>query len=124
MNDPIIARFAQACGAVAALDLRVDLVEGGRQVVGTVPMPFCLVGRDDACDVTLTDPDVNPRHAWLQVVGGRIFVVDLGSRTGLGWLGPVSGSGWLDVDMPVQIGPFLLRVCSPVSPRPVPFPHN
>ncbi len=117
MKDPIIARYAEACGATAPLDLRVDPVEGGRRVVGTIQMPFALVGRDDACDVTLTDPEVNPRHAWLQVVGGRVFLVDLGSRAGLEWPGQGIGSAWLDVGVPVRIGPFQLRLCSPVSSR-------
>jgi len=122
VTDPIISRFGEACGAIAPLDLAVDLVDGQRQVKGTVRMPFSLIGRDDACDVTLADPEVNPRHAWLQVVGGRVLAVDLGSRNGLGWPGQGTGSGWLDVGVPVRIGPFQLRLCSPVATQPVRFP--
>lgn len=122
MKDPIISKFAEACGATAPLDLRVDLADGGRAAEGSVSMPFTLVGRDDACDVTLADAEVNPRHAWLQVVNGRLLAVDLGSRTGLRWPGHATGSGWLDVGTPVQIGPFRLRLCSPVSSRPGHFP--
>ena len=29
VNDPVISRFAEACGATAPLDLRVDAGEGG-----------------------------------------------------------------------------------------------
>src|SRR5207248_1840093 len=72
VSDPLIDRFADACGATGPLDLRVDLAEGGVLAEGSVAQPFSLVGRDDACDVTLTDPEVNPRHAWLQVLGGRV----------------------------------------------------
>jgi pSer/pThr/pTyr-binding forkhead associated (FHA) protein len=122
VKDPIISKFAEACDATAPLDLRVDLADGGRAAEGSVPMPFTLVGRDDACDVTLADAEVNPRHAWLQVVAGRVLAVDLGSRTGLRWPGQATGSGWLDVGTPVQIGPFHLRICSPVSSRPGHFP--
>lgn len=122
VKDPIIARFAEACGATAPLALRVDLVDVGRRAEGSVAMPFSLVGRDDACDVTLTDPEVNPRHAWLQVIAGRVLAVDLGSRAGLGWPGQGAGSGWLDVGVPVRIGPFQLRLCSGVSSRPSSFP--
>src|SRR5947208_9763460 len=85
VTDPLITRFAEACGAAGPLDLRVELAVGGTLAEGTVHQPFTLVGRDDACDVTLSDPEVNPRHTWLQVLGGRVFAVDLGSRTGLGW---------------------------------------
>ncbi|MBY0460282.1 MAG: FHA domain-containing protein, partial [Gemmataceae bacterium] len=71
---------------------------------------FTLVGRDESCDVTLSDPDINPRHAWLQVLGGRVFALDLGSRTGLVWPGGGRGSGWLDSGTTVKVGPFLLRL--------------
>ncbi len=124
MNDPIINRFAEACGAAGPLDLQVDLVDGGVLARGTVEMPFTLVGRDDACDVTLTDAEVNPRHCWLQVIGGRVFAIDLGSRTGLRWPDGGCGSGWLEVGHPVRIGPFTLDLRSPVSLRPVPFPRG
>src|SRR4051794_23634396 len=76
VSDPLITRFADQCGATDPLDLRVDLADGSVLAEGTVRQPFALVGRDDACDVTLTDPDVNPRHVWLQTVGGREFAVD------------------------------------------------
>jgi pSer/pThr/pTyr-binding forkhead associated (FHA) protein len=124
MKDPVISRFAEACSATAPLDMRVDLADGGLLAEGTVPMPFSLVGRDDACDVTLTDAEVNPRHTWLQVIGGRVFAVDLGSRTGLNWPGGATGSGWLDVGVPVRIGPFQLLLRSPVAVHSVPFPHG
>ena len=79
MNDPLIARFAEVCGATDPLNLRVHLAEGGVLAEGIVQQPFTLVGRDDACDVTLSDPEVNPRHTWLQVLGGRVYAIDLGA---------------------------------------------
>lgn len=118
MNDPLIARFAEACGAAGPLNLRVDLAEGGVLAEGSVAMPFALVGRADACDVTLADPDVNPRHAWLQVVGGRVWAVDLGSRAGLVWPSGRIGSGWLDVGTPLRVGPFRVHLAEPVSRKP------
>jgi pSer/pThr/pTyr-binding forkhead associated (FHA) protein len=121
VSDPLITRFAEACGAAGPLDLRVDLAGGGVLAEGSVGQPFTLVGRDDACDVTLTDPEVNPRHAWLQVLGGRVFAVDLGSRTGVGWPDGLSGSGWLDMGTPIRIGPFRLALRAPVCERPTPF---
>jgi pSer/pThr/pTyr-binding forkhead associated (FHA) protein len=118
VNDPLIARFAEACGATGPLDLRVDLAGGGLLAEGSLDQPFTLVGRDDACDVTLSDPEINLRHAWVQVLGGRAFAVDLGSRTGLQWPSGGRGSGWLDVGTPVRIGPFLFRLRSPASDKP------
>lgn len=121
MNDPLIARFADACGATAPLDLRVDLVGGGVLAQGTIHQPFALVGRADACDVTLTDSEIDPQHVWLQVLGGRVYAVDLGSRTGLTWPNGARGSGWLDVSCPVRVGPFHLRLRAPASDRPSPY---
>lgn len=124
MNDPLIARFAEACGANGPLDLRVDLSGGGVLAEGSVAQPFTLVGRDDACDVTLSDPEVNMRHAWLQAIGGRVFAVDLGSHSGLVWSSGNRGSGWLDVDTPVRVGPFLLSLRTPPSDRPNSYPSG
>ncbi|HEY1186228.1 MAG TPA: FHA domain-containing protein [Gemmata sp.] len=121
MSDPLIARFAEACGATAPLHLRVDLVGGGVLAEGLLHQPFALVGRDDACDVTLSDPDVNPRHMWLQVLGGRVYALDLGSRTGVVWPSGVRGSGWLDPGTGAKLGPFLLRVRGPVAAPPSAF---
>ncbi|MCS6866305.1 MAG: FHA domain-containing protein [Gemmataceae bacterium] len=124
MNDPLIAQFKSACGATGPLQLRVDLADGTILAEGSVDQPFTLVGRDDACDVTLSDSEVNMRHAWLQVLGGHVFAVDLGSRTGLIWPGGTRGSNWLMVGRPVRIGPFLLHIQTAVSDEPSSFPTN
>jgi pSer/pThr/pTyr-binding forkhead associated (FHA) protein len=119
VDDPLIARFADACGVTGPLNLRVDLADGGVLAEGSVAQPFAVVGRDDACEVTLSDPEVSMRHAWLQALGGRVFAVDLGR--GLSWPGGGRGAGWLDVGTPVRIGPFLLSLLEPVSNRPTPY---
>lgn len=108
--DPLISRFADACGATGPLHLRVDLAGGGALAEGTVDQPFTLVGRDESCDVTLNDAEVNPRHAWLQVIGGRVFLADLGSRTGVLWPNGTRGSGWLEPGVPARLGPFHLNL--------------
>jgi pSer/pThr/pTyr-binding forkhead associated (FHA) protein len=122
VSDPLIARFADACGATGPLNLRVDLASGGVLAEGSVAQPFTLIGRDDACDVTLSDPEVNMRHAWLQVLGGRVFAVDLGSHSGLVWPGGTRGPGWLDVGTPVRIGPFHLSLRESPTDRPSSYP--
>jgi len=117
VNDPLIARFSEACGAAHPLNLRVGLADGGVLAEGSVQQPFTLIGRDEACDVTLSDPGVNPRHAWFQVVGGHVFAMDLGSRTGLVWPDGSTHSGWIDTRVPIRVGPFKLQLRSPVSDR-------
>ncbi|MBN9523934.1 FHA domain-containing protein [bacterium] len=115
MNDPLIARFADACGAGAPLDLRVGLADGGVLAEGTLHQPFTLVGRDEACDVTLSDPDVHPRHAWFQVLDGHVFAIDLGSRAGVVWPDGSRGPDWLDPGTAVKVGPFRVTLCKPVA---------
>jgi pSer/pThr/pTyr-binding forkhead associated (FHA) protein len=124
VNDPLIARFADACGATAPLDLRVGVADGGVLAEGRVHQPFTLIGRDDACDVTLSDPEVNPRHAWLQVVGGRVYALDLGSRAGLVWPDGATRSGWLDLDTPVRVGPFRVHLQKPAADAPAGVPAD
>ncbi|MDW8244051.1 MAG: FHA domain-containing protein [Thermogemmata sp.] len=113
MTDPILERFALACGARQPLVLRVDVAEGEKLAEGQIEMPFVLVGRDDACDVMLADPEMDPRHLWLQVLDGQVYAVDLGSRTGLRWSDGSQGSGWLELDRPLRVGPFVLRLQQP-----------
>lgn len=121
MNDPLISRFAEDCGADAPLNLRVES-NGSVLAEGTVQQPFTLLGRDDSCDVTLTDPEVNLRHAWLQVIGGRPFLIDLGSRTGLVWPTGPRSHGWLDVGTSVSVGPFHFMLRSSPSSQPTTWP--
>lgn len=121
MNDPLIARFAEACGATQPLNLRVALADGGVLAEGHLQQPFTLIGRDDACDVTLNDPEVNPRHAWFQVVSGHVYALDLGSRNGLVWPDATRRSGWLDAQVPVRVGPFQLQLRAGVSDRSPPL---
>jgi predicted component of type VI protein secretion system len=43
-----------------------------------------VIGRSDACEITIDDPDMwlSRRHANVRVSGGRIELVDLGTRNG------------------------------------------
>jgi anti-anti-sigma regulatory factor len=88
--------------------------------------PFALIGRDESCVCRLNHPDVSRRHAYLQAIYGRIFCVDLGSRTGTHWGDKARKSGWLDPGSPVRIGPHQVQVLDSIglgSPN-VPFPEH
>ena len=69
-TDPL--RFADACGAWAPLDLRIQLGNGTLLAEGTLDAPNAILGSTLECDVTLTAPEVSPRHAVLQMIGGRV----------------------------------------------------
>jgi hypothetical protein len=88
--------------------------------------PFALIGRDESCVCRLNHPDVSRRHAYLQAIFGRIFCIDLGSRTGAHWGDTPRKSGWLDPGTSVGIGPYQVQVTDSIglgSPT-VPFPEN
>jgi pSer/pThr/pTyr-binding forkhead associated (FHA) protein len=103
--DPIVS-FSEACGLVGALKIRLEGVESaGLDDFG----PYLVVGRRRLSDLRIDDPDVSRRHAYFQVVAGRIFCVDLGSRTGLDWDNGRQLVGWVDPSKGVAIGPARLR---------------
>src|SRR5947209_8935006 len=67
--------FLQACGASGPLHLSVEHAGAAERYV--LHQPFALVGGDPRADVRLTGGLVARRHAYLQVLGGRLVCVDL-----------------------------------------------
>jgi pSer/pThr/pTyr-binding forkhead associated (FHA) protein len=100
--------FLSSCGADGPL--RLDVTgPGPRQSVRCVfEQPCVMVGRDGGNDLRLDHENVSRRHAYLQLLGGRLFCVDLGSRTGLWWDRRTRPAGWLDA--PVHVGPYRLQL--------------
>lgn len=72
--------------------------------------PFAFVGRGRRADVPLEAPEVSPQHALLLAVGGRVFVLDLGSRAGVRWAAGPQSAGWLEPGDEVKVRPYTLRV--------------
>jgi len=115
--------FLSACGATGPL--AIDIIGPGRRAAER-PLffqPFVLIGRDGGADLVLDHDLVSRRHAYLQVIDGRIFWVDLDSRSGTtGPDGPAE-SGWLDAGQAIRIGPYEVRVSAPAAPGfPAPGP--
>jgi len=112
MSQHLTELFRTSCGASAPLEINVagpGRASGERYGFET---PFVLVGRHERSCLRLEDGEVSRRHAYLQQLGGRVFCVDLASRTGIRWEGKPRPSGWLRPEQRVQIGPFTLE---PVS---------
>jgi pSer/pThr/pTyr-binding forkhead associated (FHA) protein len=110
--------FLEACGGAS---LRVEVVAGGAPtgIVHDLDRPFAVVGRDADSDIRLDDPDVSRRHAYLQMVGGRVFCTDLRSRTGVHWTDGRRPWGWIDEGRPVRVGSLTFR---PLGVTPAPEP--
>ncbi|HKB02870.1 MAG TPA: FHA domain-containing protein [Gemmataceae bacterium] len=115
-NDPL-AEFARACGLAGPWRVIVrDVATEDREIV--LRQPFALVGRSRPRDVRVAAPAVSDRHAYLQVIAGRVYCVDLGSRSGVDWGQGDEVAGWLPADAEVRIGPFTLRIVLP-EPQPI-----
>jgi pSer/pThr/pTyr-binding forkhead associated (FHA) protein len=102
--------FRTSCGAASPLELNVSgpgWTGGERRVF---EQPFVLIGRHEHTSLRLEDAAVSRRHAYLQQLGGRVFCVDLGSRTGTRWGEESRPAGWLHPDQAIQIGPFTLEL--------------
>jgi pSer/pThr/pTyr-binding forkhead associated (FHA) protein len=99
--------FLTASGMTTPLHLDLDGPAPGRL---TLPQPFAVIGRHPQADVVLDDEQVSERHAYLQVVAGRVFCADLASRTGTHRPGTVGPAGWLGADPTVRIGPYTIRL--------------
>jgi anti-anti-sigma factor len=79
---------------------------------------FAVVGGSSDADVVLASSRVSFRHAYLQVVDGRVFCVDLGSKTGIYWGEERRYCGWISSGQTLRIGPYTLQVCGDApSPR-------
>ncbi|MFO0953206.1 MAG: FHA domain-containing protein [Isosphaeraceae bacterium] len=71
--------------------------------------PYVLIGRDDRADLVFDHDAVSRRHAFLQVVEGRLFFVDLESRTGTLVDGVSAEAGWCEAGQALAVGPYTLR---------------
>jgi pSer/pThr/pTyr-binding forkhead associated (FHA) protein len=118
--------FSVACGATGPLRLDVRGPAGRRR--RSFARPYALIGRAPGADVRLAASGIALRHAYLQLVGGRLACIDLGGGGGLYWDdGRPARSGWLDPGRAVRIGPYELRrpggASDPVAPE-APGPLN
>src|SRR5262249_28617175 len=107
-NDSLCADF----GMKTPVELDVTSPDGTRQR-HTFAQPHVVLGSDERATLCLADAAVSRRHAYLQVLGGRIFVVDLESRTGLTLDGIPVRSGWFDPGQRLVLGSYRLDNAGP-----------
>jgi pSer/pThr/pTyr-binding forkhead associated (FHA) protein len=106
--------FHENCG-ISSLNVSVEQLDAaGPPTVHCFPgRTHLLIGRDERNDLRLDDASVSKRHCYLQAVAGRIFCVDLASRTGLRWPSGPRPLGWLEWDEPLRIGETVIRIARP-----------
>jgi predicted component of type VI protein secretion system len=110
--------FQTACGAVAPISLRIEIPGTSAALSRKWDAAFVLIGSDPRCDLCLEHRVVSKFHAYLQVIGGRLFCIDLCSDSGTHWENGSEGSGWLDAEKAVGIGPFRIRPAVNEQARP------
>jgi pSer/pThr/pTyr-binding forkhead associated (FHA) protein len=123
MPESPLEFFRRACGLSKPLSLECEAL--GEPDVGPTQHrfdgPFVLIGRDPRSDLVLNHPQVSRRHAFFQAIAGRVFCIDLESRTNLYWEGESNPRtrGWLDQGCRVAIGSYGLR-CAGAEESPAP----
>lgn len=113
MWESAINLFRRACGLEAPWVLRCEEAGPDHEVEtrSRLALPFVLIGRDQDQGPPLSARDVSRRHALLQMIGGRLRVIDLQSRTGVEWENPIEapeGDRYLEAGQVIRIGPYRL----------------
>jgi len=116
MSQRNIEQFLRACQAPAQWELEATVAGGQSAGQVTAGQPFALIGRDAANDLCLDDPRISQRHVYVQMIGGRLFCVDMGSRSGIRCAGVQGTSGWLNPGQDLEIGPFAIRYAAGSAP--------
>ena len=113
MHERALELFREACGLGAPIVLECEgpSASADSGAGHTFASPFVLIGRERRSGLFLEDGQVGRRHALLQAVAGRVFVVDLESRSKVFWEGEDSPRehGWLAESVSIKIGPYRIR---------------
>lgn len=100
--------FLASCGLSGPL--RLNLEEASDANSRVFEVPFVVAGRDPKADLIVDHPTVSPRQIYLQVIAGRIFYVDIASRSGVDGESERVGKGWVDDQRGIRLGP--VRICA------------
>ena len=109
MNQHPLEQFLAACGSNEPLRIGVGTNDEMKSTTKTLSQPFVVIGRRADSDMIIDHWKVSRRHAYLQLIDGRYYCVDVGSRTGTHGGDATRRSGWLEEGRTIQIGPFNVR---------------
>ena len=89
--------------------MTVEAPGSASREIHSFDLPFLIVGRHPEADLRLDHPEVSERHAYVQLVQGRLVFNDLGSRLGIQQAGKRRKIGLLQREPATRIGPYRLR---------------
>ncbi len=121
VNHPSLEVFLAACGSSESLRVGVGRRDELMAESWTFRQPFLVIGRRPESDLVLDHWQVSRRHTYIQLIEGRYYCVDLGSRTGTHGGDATERSGWLEPGRAIRIGPFAVR---PEWPDPADRPEG
>lgn len=110
MTDNVADLMNEAVGSVNGLHLEVSGGNHEKPSAIELPHPFAILGHTRRANVALTHASVSYRHAYLQVVDGRVFCLDLDSKKGTLWGNERRPHGWVLMDDQLRVGPYTLRL--------------
>jgi anti-anti-sigma factor len=117
MSDDLAHSLRAATGAGDRFRISVVGRDDTAPIEHDFKYPYAVVGRGEGCDIVLSAYQVSFRHAYFQVIEGQVFCVDLASRNGIAWPDGPRKYGWVPPNVPIEIGPYLLRVVSDDAPK-------
>ena len=101
--------FLAACGIEDSFQFAVENQDVTESRLRLLYQPFAVIGRDLRADIVLDHADVSRRHVYLQVIDGRVFWIDLESRTGTRGERESQRFGWLEGGRALFVGPYVIR---------------
>jgi pSer/pThr/pTyr-binding forkhead associated (FHA) protein len=101
--------FLASCGLFGQWGIRIFRTENAVEEC-TLTCPYAVVGKRDNVGLLLPGPELSRRHAYLQVLPGGLFCIDLDSRAGVLWGDEKRFSGWLRPGQRVHLGPYALEL--------------
>jgi pSer/pThr/pTyr-binding forkhead associated (FHA) protein len=101
--------FLAACGIEDSFQFAVENQDATESRLRLLYQPFAVIGRDLRADVVLDHADISRRHVYLQVIEGRVFWIDLESRTGTRNESESQRFGWLEGGRTLIVGPYVIR---------------
>jgi pSer/pThr/pTyr-binding forkhead associated (FHA) protein len=101
--------FLAACGIEDSFQFAVENQDATESRLRLLYQPFAVIGRDLRADVVLDHADISRRHVYLQVIEGRVFWIDLESRTGTHNASESQKFGWLEGGRTLLVGPYVIR---------------
>jgi pSer/pThr/pTyr-binding forkhead associated (FHA) protein len=111
--------FLKACGATGCLGLQVEQEDRDQKVdFWFQQQPFALLGRNQENDIILNDRRISRRHAYLQILGGEVWCLDMNSRTGTHWQDGPRMAGWLAPMQSLQVGGRTVRLLADTFKQP------